>query len=202
MGHTGQVPGVSLPDEDVLRRSIDDPDAFGEIFDRHYGRIHSYLARRIGPGRAEDLAGETFRAAFVDRRRFDPAQGEVRPWLYGIAHNVLRRHLRDGERAERAWARLRAWERTPDARGDLDDLVERADAALRSATVQRALDRLRPEDREVLVLYAVEELSYAEIAAITGTPIGTVRSRLSRARTRMRSALRPVAEPSPDGATT
>lgn len=176
---------MSATDDDIMGHAIGDTSRFGEIFDRYFATIHAYLTRRLDRSRADDLTGEVFRVAFDTRARYDPDLGGVRPWLYGIANNVLRRHLRDGERAERAWARLPAPAHTDDT-GRLD---EQLDAQLRSALLQQALDRLLPADREALVLFAVEELTYSEIAAVMDTPIGTVRSRISRARSQLRAHL-------------
>jgi len=81
-------------------------ESFEELFELHFDAIYGYLARRVGPDLARDLASETFTRAFAGRGRYDPRQGEVRPWLFGIASNLLRRHYRDEERRLRAFARL------------------------------------------------------------------------------------------------
>ena len=195
----GQHLYVSATDDDIMTGAVSDPTQFGEIFDRYYATIHAYLTRRLGRSSADDLTGEVFRVALGAVARYDPTRSGVRPWLYGIAHNVLRRHLRDGERAERAWARLP----TPvsiDAAEQLDDDL---DARLRTAVLQQALDRLLPADREALILFAVEQLSYSEVAAVMDTPIGTVRSRISRARSQVRDHLEPnvISTTEPEGAT-
>lgn len=197
-GDIGQQPDVNASDDEIMAAVDGDPARFGEVFDRHYATIHAYLARRLGRSRADDLAGEVFRVAFGTRARFDPARGSVRAWLYGIANNVLRRHLRDGERAERAWARLAKT-------GGVDEIArvdDELDARLRLAVLQQALDRLLPADREALILFAVEQLTYSEIAAVMDTPVGTVRSRISRARSQVRDHLQPNADPTiePEGA--
>lgn len=186
-GPIGQQQGMSTVDEDAVARSAIEPAEFGEIFDRYFSAIHAYLTRRLGRTRADDLTGEVFRVAFDARTRYDPAKGGVRPWLYGIANNVVRQHLRDGERAERAWTRLPITA----AADDYDQLDDQLDARLQTAILQQALDRLLPADREALILFAVEELTYAEVAAVMDTPIGTVRSRISRARSQLREHLQP-----------
>src|SRR2546423_8475157 len=81
-------------------------DAFEELFELHFDAVYGYLARRVGPDLGGELASETFVRAFAARKRYDAARGEVRPWLLGIAHNLLRRHYRDEERRLRALARL------------------------------------------------------------------------------------------------
>lgn len=189
---------MNASDDEIMADAVGDPTRFGEIFDRHYVTIHAYLARRLDRNRADDLTGEVFRVALDALARYDPTRGGVRAWLYGIANNVLRRHLRDGERAERAWARLPS-PAPVDATERVDDEL---DARLRTALLQQALDRLLPADREALILFAVEQLTYSEIAAVMDTPVGTVRSRISRARSQLRDHLQPDAIPTePEGAT-
>jgi RNA polymerase sigma-70 factor (ECF subfamily) len=83
-----------------------DARAFEQLFDQHFDGVHGYLARRIGRELARDLASETFATAFAVRRTYDSERGEPRPWLFGIAHNLLRRHYRDEERRLHALAHL------------------------------------------------------------------------------------------------
>lgn len=174
-------------DDSVGDQTPLNPEDFGLVFDRYFVAIHGYLARRLGRSQADDLAGEVFRTAYVNFAKFNPQMGEVRPWLYGIAHNMVRRHLRDGERAERAWARLAV--PVPLDQFEMSD--ERLDAWQQTSILQAALDDLHPGDREALILFAVEGLSYGEVAEVMSTPIGTVRSRIHRARSRVRLALAP-----------
>jgi RNA polymerase sigma-70 factor, ECF subfamily len=149
-------------------------EAFEELFERQFDSIYGYLARRIGPELARDLASETFTRAFAARKRYDPARGQARPWLFGIANNLLRRHYRDEERRLRALARLdAAREAAPPEEPRLAD----------------ALATLPREERDALLLFAWADLAYAEIASILGVPVGTVRSRLHRARAHVRAAL-------------
>lgn len=163
------------------------PEDFGQVFDQYFAAIHGYLSRRLGRSRADDLAGEVFRTAYVNLDRYNPQVGAVRPWLYGIANNVMRRHLRDGERAERAWSRLKI----PAQQDAFEESDERLDAWQQTSRLQAALEDLHPADREALVLFAVEGLTYGEIAVVMSTPVGTVRSRIHRARARLRVALVP-----------
>jgi RNA polymerase sigma-70 factor (ECF subfamily) len=79
----------SQADEALLRASWHEPDRFAGIFHRHFPEIHRYIARRLGPDAADDLAAETFLAAFRRRTKFDAERGAVRPWLYGIATNLI-----------------------------------------------------------------------------------------------------------------
>lgn len=160
---------------------------FGQVFDQYFAAIHGYLTRRLGRTRADDLAGEVFRTAYVNLDRYNPQIGAVRPWLYGIANNVMRRHLRDGERAERAWSSLKV----PVQQDAFEESDERLEAWRQTSRIQVALDDLLPADREALVLHAVEGLTYEEVALVMSTPMGTVRSRIHRARSRLRVALAP-----------
>jgi RNA polymerase sigma factor (sigma-70 family) len=147
---------------------------FERLFDEHFDAVYGYLARRIGPDLARDLAAETFTRAFAGRKRFDPRRGAPRAWLFGIAHNLVRRHYRDEERRLRALSRYDIT--AVDEPGDEPRLAE-------------ALHALAREERDVLLLFAWADLDYAGIADALEIPVGTVRSRLHRARARLRDAL-------------
>src|SRR3954453_7991847 len=97
-----------MDDADAIAASADEPAAFGVIFDRYATTMHRYLARRVGPGDADDLLGETFRIAFERRGSYDTTRPLARPWLYGIATNLVARHRRTEGRREAATARLGA----------------------------------------------------------------------------------------------
>jgi RNA polymerase sigma-70 factor (ECF subfamily) len=144
------------------------------LFELHFDSVYGFLARRVGPDAGRDLAAETFVQALAGRRRFDPRRGEPRAWLFGIAHNLLRHHYRDEER------RLAALARAEPARDD---------AAADEPRLAAALAALSVEERDALLLYAWADLSYDEIAAALAVSVGTVRSRLHRARARLREAL-------------
>jgi RNA polymerase sigma-70 factor (ECF subfamily) len=171
-------------DGEAIRESLRDPARFKLVFDRHAGAVYRYLYRRVGQDAVEELAADTFVTAFDLRDRFQA--DDALPWLYGIARNVVRRHRRTERRRERAHTRagsLVAAETT-------DDLIEdRLDAAAAAPQLFAALQRLEPGDREVLLLFAWEELSYQEIAASLDIAMGTVASRLNRARRSMRECL-------------
>lgn len=168
-----------VTDAAVVADSLDQPEAFGALFERHFDEIHRYLRRRL-PADAEELAAEVFVAAFDGRARFRaPAGGSARPWLYGIASNLLYKRRRREARALRALAR---WAADPAAVDDPADAGPRIDADRQSAALAAALGRLRPDDRNVLLLFALADLSYDEIANALEIPLGTVRSRLARAR--------------------
>jgi RNA polymerase sigma-70 factor (ECF subfamily) len=146
--------------------------------------VYRYLYRRVGPDVVEELTADTFVIAFGIRERFE---GEnALPWLYGIAANMVRRHLRAEGRRERAHMRAGALI----AVGFADDQIEdRLDAAAAAPQLAAALERLEPRDRDVLLLFAWEGLSYQEIAESLDIAVGTVASRLSRARRCMREYL-------------
>ena len=173
-------------DAEIVVRSQSEPEAFGAIFDRHADAVFGYFARRVPRPEVPDLVAETFRLAFDARARFDPGRVRARPWLYGLATNVLRHHLRRARRERAAHLRLVP----PDAvTGDEDALAASLDAAAEWPAVAAALDTLADIDREALLLLAWEELSYAEIAEATGVPVGTVRSRINRARRQVRELI-------------
>jgi RNA polymerase sigma factor (sigma-70 family) len=180
------------PDAAIIISSLEDPRLFGAVFDRHFERIHRYLARRVGAALADDLAAETFVVAFRSRGRYDPVATDARPWLFGIAANLMRRHWRAERRQLRAYARTGV---DPLA-DEFTDAERRADAAATGPRLAGALASLGRGEREALLLLAWAEFSYDEISAALRIPVGTVRSRLSRARERMRAAL----EPEPHGA--
>jgi len=172
-----------------MRRSAVDAQYFSVIFDRYFRTIHGYVARRLGHDGADDLAGEVFRVAFERRQDFDPAASSARPWLYGIAANLMRTRLRSEQRRIRAMQRSLAAHRAPESNDDYERSGERLDAATTSLVVAAALLALPERDREALVLFAVEGLTYAEVGEALDLPIGTVRSRISRARSRLRELL-------------
>lgn len=176
------------PDAALIAASIDTPVAFAALFDRHYDFVHRYLGRRVGLDIADDLASETFTTAFRVRARYDLAHSNARPWLLGIATNLIRHHRRAEVRRLRAYERLEA-ER---AAGIDEALVAaRVDAAAERPRIARALARIPDGDRDPLLLLAWADLTYAEIAIALNIPIGTVRSRIHRARRRLRELLDP-----------
>ncbi|MGC4891334.1 RNA polymerase sigma factor [Micromonospora sp. DT227] len=182
--HERGQPTARPPDDDLIRDSVTTPDRFAPLFDRHAVAVHRYLARRIGPP-ADDLLAETFLVAFRQRAGYRPDVG-VRPWLFGIATNLLRRHVRSEERRYRALARFAADEPAPPG---VEDAIDRLDAQALRRDLASALASLHRRDRDVLLLTAWADLSYEQIAAVLDVPVGTVRSRLHRARRLTRLAL-------------
>ncbi|MCW2916323.1 MAG: polymerase, sigma-24 subunit, subfamily [Actinomycetia bacterium] len=179
--------GVVVDDSHVIDWSLRDPDAFAELFHRHSGEIGRYVTRRVGPGIAEDIVAETFLVAFRRRDSYDGSRKDARPWLYGIATNVIRRHRRDEVRA------LRALERTGVDPVMAESFADRVDGRVSAAETSRllapALARLNAGQRDVLLLTAWAEFTLDQVAEVLGIPQGTARSRLNRARTKIRAAL-------------
>lgn len=171
------------PDDQELWHRLrgDDADAFGLLFERHGDRILRYVLRRTGEAAdAEDLVAVVFLEAWRRRGAVELHQASALPWLYGVAANVVARRHRSRRRHAAALERLALLPPRSPA------LVERqAEAAAESARVLDAIGRLPRREREVLVLSVWEGLSHAEIAVALDTTVGTVKSRLSRARTRL-----------------
>lgn len=191
-------PTTEPTDAQIVAPSQRDPSQFALIFDRHYGVVRGYLERRAGRALAEELASETFLRAFAGRDSYDQQRPDARPWLFGIATNLVRKHARSEERRRRAYAR------SVDLRGDeggLDGLAARADAAAHGPAIAAAVSRLAPGDRDTLLLWALSDLDYDGIAIATAVPVGTVRSRLHRARRHLQAALEPdLIQSPPDNA--
>lgn len=159
--------------------------SFEDVFEQEYEPLHGYLARRLGNSTADELAAETFAVAYRRWGDLDPSR-PVRPWLYGIATNLLRHHWRRERRMLRAYVR-KGVETGFDYEEDAS--VERADVKGLRRALAAALAELRPPEREVLLLTAWTDLSDAEVAAALSVPVGTVKSRLHRAREHMRNHL-------------
>jgi len=173
-------------DADLIRRSEAEPEQFAALFRRHSGALHRYVARRLGPDAAEDIVAEVFLTAFRQRHRYLPSQPDARPWLYGIATNLIGRHRRAEVRMYRALARTGA---DPATEPFTDEVEARVTAAGTARPLAAALARLPAAHRDTLLLVAWGDLTYEQTATSLGVPVGTVRSRISRARARLRQAL-------------
>lgn len=182
-------------DAQLIAASVPAGEEFAALFDRHARTVHRYLARRAGVSAAEDLLAQTFLVAFETRHRYDGTRADALPWLYGIATNVLRRARRDELRLLRALARTGL---DPDVDCPSERVAERLDARARTAALAGALAALSAGDRDVLLLLAWGGLGQDEIARALDLPVGTVKSRLHRARARLRAAS-PTREEHPDG---
>ena len=178
--------GTRLDDAALIERSWHEPEAFAALYDRHAAPIHRFAGRRLGGQLADDVVAETFLAAFGRRNRYDLRRADARPWLYGIAANVIGKHRRAEVRMLRAWARTGA---DPVTEGHADLVDSQVAAAAMQRDLAAALAALPAGDRDVLLLIAWADLSYEETAAALGIPVGTVRSRLNRARRKVREAL-------------
>ena len=179
----------SPSDAEVISHSLDEPEAFGVIYDRHAATALRFLGRRVGAEAAEGLVGELFRIAFERRKTFDTTRASALPWLYGIGANLLLKHRRAEGRRLRASARMVADEVTPRRAG-----AAALDARLLLPRVAEAIEALPDGEREALLLFAWEDLSYQSVAEALELPIGTVRSRLNRARATLRELLEPGGE--------
>ncbi|MEV8104722.1 sigma-70 family RNA polymerase sigma factor [Streptomyces sp. NPDC088135] len=177
-------PASADDDAEVVAQSLEEPEIFAGLYDRHAPDIHRYAARRLGEGAADDITAETFLIAFRSRHRYDGSHRSARPWLYGIAAHLIGKHRRSEERGLRALARTG---QDPVAASWSDRSDDRIAA---QAPLAAALAALSPGDRHVLLLVAWADLGYQEVAEALDIPLGTVRSRLNRARRKVREALR------------
>jgi RNA polymerase sigma-70 factor (ECF subfamily) len=173
-------------DASFIERSRRDPEAFTEIFRRHAPDIARYVTRRLGGGAADDIVAETFLMAFRQRDRYDLGYRNARPWLYGIATNLMRRHVRTEVR------QLRILERTG-TDPVLAPFTDRSDERLSAEATRRrlagALAAMPRGHRDALLLVAWSGLTYSEVAEALNVRLGTVRSRVNRARTKLRKEL-------------
>jgi RNA polymerase sigma factor (sigma-70 family) len=177
---------TEVSDAAIIERSVREPEDFAAVFARHYAPIHGFAGQRLGPGLADDVAAETFLIAFDRRDRYDLSRADARPWLYGIATNLIARHRRAEVRQYRALARAGAggiYE------SHADRVVTRLDAEAHRGPLMAALAKLRDGDRDVLLLVAWAELTSEEAGEALGIPAGTARSRLHRARKKIRAAM-------------
>jgi len=178
--------GPAADDAAVIESSWREPERFAGLFDRHAPRIYRYLARRAGRQVADDLVAETFLAAFAKRDRYDLRYADARPWLYGIATNLVGQHHRDEVRQYRIWQAAAA---EPEVPGHAERVAADVTAQAMRTLLAQALTALPAGDRDVLLLIAWEQLSYQEVSRALGIPVGTVRSRLHRARATVRQVL-------------
>lgn len=175
-----------IDERELAARLGVDPAAFTDVYDRYHRVIYGYVARRLGAELAEDLAADTFVVAFSHRHRFDPARGGLRPWLFGIATNLVAQHRRKEARRYRAIART---DPPPDVGSHEERVVAEVAAQHVRPRLLKALADLPAGERDVLLLVALGQLSNVETATALGIPEGTVGSRLSRARKRLRDAI-------------
>lgn len=178
---------TTSPDSELLLRSRTDAGAFSVIYQRHSVAVHMFLARRLGRDAANDLLSEVFLRALEARHRTRPHEsGSALPWLYGIARNVVRTHVRASK------VRLIDDSSPPFDWGAVD---ARLDADAMSADLRVVVAALTDQEREVLLLVSWEQLPIGEIAEALGISANTARQRLHRARARAAAALAAVTHP-------
>jgi RNA polymerase sigma-70 factor (ECF subfamily) len=175
LGH--RAPAQS--DSDLLARASDgNESAFRELYERHVGAVRGYLVGRVGPDAVDDIMNETFTTAWRTAARFDATATSARPWLYGIATNVLARH----REREARWIERQRLARTP--------LVAHETTAYDlDPELARAVGALSPALRDVLLLSALGELDPVEVARALQIRPSTARVRLLRARRQLRRSL-------------
>ncbi|POM25744.1 ECF RNA polymerase sigma factor SigE [Actinomadura rubteroloni] len=183
---SGRAAPPAAGDARIIWSSLSAPEVFTELYDRHAPRIHRYAARRLGADRADDIVADTFLTAFRRRGRYDLTREDAAPWLYGIAANLIGKHHRAEIRMHRAYARTGA---SPVTESYAERADERVDAAGVRRALAAALAALPARDRDVLLLVAWADLTYEQVAEALSIPVGTVRSRLHRARRDVRAAL-------------
>jgi len=166
-------------DAELLRQSVRDSDAFAELYRRHRASVARYVTRRLGADSFEDAAAEVFIRAFRGRAMYVAERDSALPWLLGIANHVIGDHRRSEARRLAALARATIDERS----------VPAAEVRAVAPDVVDELRRLPKHERDTLLLVVWGELSYEEAASGLGVPVGTVRSRIARARTRLARAL-------------
>ncbi|MFB4352224.1 sigma-70 family RNA polymerase sigma factor [Microbacterium sp. LS_15] len=171
-------------DSEIIQRSLGQPRAFAELFDRHAGVVGRYAARRLGMDAGEDILSETFLVAFARRKAFDTAWDSALPWLFGIASRLIRKHR--ATEAKHLRSSIESAHREEHISiGDLETTIARLDAEISTRELAPRIASLSAKDRETLLLYAWGDLTYEEVAAALGVPVGTVRSRINRVRTRL-----------------
>lgn len=174
----------SPTDAELVASSVREPDAFTQLFERHWEALFRFCQSRAGSA-GEDIAAEAFRVAFDRRRRYDSRYGDARPWLFGIATNLLRDHFRSARREEHKLTRSATLDPPAHDHAEINELERQ----LLGPQLAQALQGIPATDRDALLLLAWADLDYEQIAQALGVPLGTVRSRIHRARQRVRDHL-------------
>ena len=185
---------MTEPDDLQLLRSIRQGDqaAFQSLYRRHRSGLYGFALMHCGaPDVAADVVQDVFMGLLNDSYGFDPLRGKLAHFLYGVARNMVLRHARQNER----WVQPDEDEDSDTARQEVasagDEPLNRLLDHEATERLRRALARLAPHYRDVLILYELHELSYQEIANVCQLDLGTVRSRLSRGRSALAKALAP-----------
>jgi RNA polymerase sigma factor (sigma-70 family) len=191
MSGTGASESTST-DAALVSHSLVDPECFSLIVERHATPVFRYLASRVDRSSSEELLADVFEAAFRARHRYDTHYDDALPWLLGIATNVIRHHRRSGTRHASMVRRLTQLHgRSQEPSESVDAVAASVELNDQMHRVSCALATLDVKHREVLVLSAGMDLSYEDIARTLGIRVGTVRSRLSRGRRKLRELLEP-----------
>lgn len=165
----------------------DGSQALTALYDAHARQLHRFLACRLDSATADDLVAETFLRAWQQRHRYRPERASAKTWLYAIALNLARNHIRSNVRA------VRAHKRDGGRASPQEELAatatERVHAVQQARRLSAALAALREQEREVLLLVAVAGLTPTEAASALDVAAATVRTRLHRARATLRVAL-------------
>jgi RNA polymerase sigma-70 factor (ECF subfamily) len=164
------------------RRTPAPASTFEARYAENEGRLFRYLARRVGRTLAEDLTAETFAIAWERYADYDPDRAAFSTWIFGIAINLIRRHARTEVSQLGLYSRTGA---DPTQPSEESAIVDRLSAGIVWPKVAAELADMDEVDRDVLTLYAWAGMSYGAIAEALDMPIGTVRSRISRARDRL-----------------
>ena len=160
-------------------------DAFGELFKRHHRLVYNYCFRRTASwSTAEDLMAIVFLEAWRTRRHMQLHDGSLLPWLYAIATNVTRHENRSRARHRAALTRVAS--RLTDVPDHADEIIDRISDEQRMQQARAAFTQLPQREQDVLELSVFAGFDYTQIGAVLGIPVGTVRSRLSRGRSRLR----------------
>lgn len=172
-------PKTIQSDADIIRNSIADPNTFEDIFHRHYKTIYNYFSRRVEKEVIEELASSVFVKAFEIRNKFDTTKENSLPWLYGISSNILNTSRRTKNRYQVKQKRAFEFYKQDAISNDKNLLFE--DKKINDV-ISEALLKLKKADLEVVLLFIWEQLTYQEIASTLKIPIGTVKSRMNRAK--------------------
>jgi RNA polymerase sigma-70 factor (ECF subfamily) len=165
------------------RARAGDAEAFGTLFERHARAVYRLCFWRTGDVTlAEDLSAAVFLETWRHKAKVAVVDGSIRPWLFGVASNLVRNHWRAARRRDAALRRLPRLPVEPDV---ADEVVGRIDAEVTMRAVLAVVRQLPERDQEVLALCGWAGCSYEEAAQSLGVPVGTVRSRLARARARL-----------------
>jgi len=178
----------------LARLKQGDEAAFTALYRRHNDRVYRFALLYCGAaGTAADVTQDTFMHLITKPNQFDPTRGTVGSWLCGVARNIARRHMGEAREESRDPAELHDDHDAQPTLIEHDTPLERVLRNEAAEQVRAAIARLAPHYRDVLILCELTGLSYAETAHVCGLEIGTVRSRLSRARSALASHLAPYA---------